>query len=46
MRTQEIKAVQESPAAEKTDVKPDAGSFWDRVKTMFRDLWHGLTGIF
>lgn len=45
MRTQEIKAektVQEPPAAEKAA----STTFWGRVKAMFVDFWHGITGIF
>lgn len=46
MRTQEIKVSQETPVGTGTDSKTDTGTFWDRVKAMFRNLWHGLTGIF
>ena len=46
MRTQEIKVSQAAPEDSGTDSKTDTGTFWDRVKAMFRDLWHGLTGIF
>lgn len=46
MRSQEIKQSQEAPQDTETNTQTDTGTFWERVKAMFRDLWDGLTGIF
>lgn len=46
MRTQEIKASQETANDAGTDTKADTGTFWSRIKRMFSDFWFGITGIF
>lgn len=46
MRTQEIKAEEPDAAPAQEQAKVDTGTFWGRIKAMFRDLWNAITGIF
>lgn len=46
MRTQEIKASSDSTENVPEKAQADTGTFWSRVKAMFSDLWHSITGIF
>lgn len=46
MRTQEIKVPEDETEMSLNGTQADTGTFWSRVKAMFRDLWDGLTGIF
>ena len=46
MRSQEIKAAEPEAAETAAQTQTALGGVWDRIKAMFADLWHTITGLF
>ena len=46
MRSQEIKEDDESEEETSAQEATDSGTFWTRVKNMFRDFWNVIAGLF
>ncbi|MCI8651350.1 MAG: hypothetical protein HFF05_02755 [Oscillospiraceae bacterium] len=46
MRTQEIKAPDETDETTSAAQEKENSSFWSRIAAMFRDFWHAITGLF
>ena len=46
MRSQEIKAEKPDNTDPQNAASQEKTTFWQRVKTMFTDIWHSITRLF